>query len=357
MEQFVLQIAATQQQRGHETAVLALQGGPLLETARREGVKVYVLGGKRKELRVLRALLLLARLRPDIMHAHNPTSLHYAVLGKRAGGARVVLTYHGRGGADARTPGAQEWRSTDAVVVVSQGAVGQLEAPELRDKLSVILNGIAPTTPARDRKAVRAEMGIIEERAVGIMVARMDGLKGHETLLQAASLLHGAGTPVTLLLVGDGAERANLERQARELGLDAERVRFLGYRSDVPDLLAAADFFLLPSLTEGLPLSVLEAMSQHLPVIATPVGGIPEVVVSGEHGMLVPVQDPQALAAAIAGMVADPTRRLALGEAAYRRVCETFSFEAMTRQYEALYYRLTSLPPNRRCARHSPSSS
>src|SRR5579871_1060878 len=74
MEQFVLQIAAAQQQSGHEAAVLALQGGPLLETARRQGVKVYVLGGKRKELRVLRALLLLARLRPDIMHAHNPTS-------------------------------------------------------------------------------------------------------------------------------------------------------------------------------------------------------------------------------------------------------------------------------------------
>lgn len=346
MEQFVLQIAAAQQQSGHETAVLALQGGPLLETARRQGIKVYVLGGKRKELRVLRALLLLARLRPDIMHAHNPTSLHYAVLGKKAGGARVVLTYHGRGGADARTPSAQEWHNTDAVVVVSQGAAGQLEAPEFRDKLSVILNGIAPATPARDRKTVRAELGLAEDRAVGIMVARMDGLKGHETLLQAAALLRAAETPVTLLLVGDGAERAKLEKLAQEKGLTSDFVQFLGYRSDVPDLLAASDFFLLPSLTEGLPLSVLEAMSQHLPVVATPVGGIPEVVHSGQHGLLVPVQDPQALAAAITEMVTDPEGRRALGEAAYQRVRETFSFEAMTRQYDALYYSLTDLTPN-----------
>src|SRR5579884_397699 len=340
MEQFVLQIAAAQQQSGHEVAVLALQGGPLLEAARRQGIKVYALGGRRKELRVLRALLLLARLRPDIMHAHNPTSLHYAVLGKRAGGAKVVLTYHGRGGADARTPSAQEWHNTDAVVVVSQGAVGQLEAPEYRDKLSVILNGISPATPARDRQTVRAELVLTEERAVGIMVARMDGLKGHETLLQAAALLREAGTPVTLLLVGDGSERANLEKQAQESGLNSDCVRFLGYRSDVPDLLAASDFFLLPSLTEGLPLSVLEAMSQRLPVVATPVGGIPEVVHSGQHGLLVPVRDPQALAAAITEMVADPEHCRALGEAAYQRVRETFSIEAMTRQYETLYYSL-----------------
>jgi glycosyltransferase involved in cell wall biosynthesis len=108
----------------------------------------------------------------------------------------------------------------------------------------------------------------------------------------------------------------------------------------VPDLLAAADFFVLPSLTEGLPLSVLEAMAQGLPVIATPVGGIPEVVLEGEHGYLVPVQEDAALAEAMTRLARDPELARRLGEAGRRRVEERFSFAEMARAYEALYHRL-----------------
>jgi glycosyltransferase involved in cell wall biosynthesis len=116
----------------------------------------------------------------------------------------------------------------------------------------------------------------------------------------------------------------------------------LGSRSDVDRFLEAADFFVLPSDTEGLPLSVLEAMAHRLPVVATPVGGIPEIVTDGESGLLVPVNEPEALSSAIARLAQDPSLRHSLGEASFRAARDRFSFDAMARQYEALYYRLLS---------------
>jgi glycosyltransferase involved in cell wall biosynthesis len=114
-------------------------------------------------------------------------------------------------------------------------------------------------------------------------------------------------------------------------------VRFLGFRDDVPDLLAAADFFLLPSRMEGMPLSVLEAMSHALPVIATPVGGVPEVITEGEHGYFVPVDDPMVLSAAIARLVAEPALGRRFGAAAQERVGRQFTFDAMLDRYAVLY--------------------
>jgi glycosyltransferase involved in cell wall biosynthesis len=142
---------------------------------------------------------------------------------------------------------------------------------------------------------------------------------------------------MTLLIAGDGAKRPEYEALTRELGLTDEWVRFLGFRSDAPDLLGAADLFLLPSLTEGLPLSVLEAMTHGLPVIATPVGGVPEVVLPGRTGVLVPVEDVEALAGAIATMIQDRATRARLGEAGRERARGEFSFSRMVARYDALY--------------------
>lgn len=302
------------------------------------GLRMHVLGGSHRISRVVHTLWILARLRPDIVHAHNPSSLHYAVLGKLRGKTRVVMTYHGRGQRDARVPSRREWRRTDAVVAVSHAAAHQLNIPEIQQKLSVIWNGVLMAPASRPRDTVRAEFGL-DDRVIGIIVARIDGLKGHDTLLQSLSKLR-TRTPIIVLIVGDGVARTRMEQMAQELQLGPEKVLFLGMRSDVPDLLAASDLFLLPSVTEGLPLSILEAMSQRLPIVATAVGGIPEIVSDGEHGLLVPAQDPQALAEAIERLVDDPSLRDALGEAAYRRVQEAFSFEAMLLKYDALYQTL-----------------
>src|SRR5579871_4663923 len=241
MEHFVLRIARAQQQLGHQVTVLALQGGQLQAEANHQGLSVCVLGGAHKIPRFLKGVLTLARLRPDIVNAHNPTSLHYAVLAKWSSKARVLMTFHGEGSKQARIPGQHEWRKTDALIAVSQAAGKQMRVPDYAGKTVVIPNGIEFAS-GRSRSEMRAELAL-PEHPVGIMVARIDTLKGHNTLIEALALLRDRKKPIMVLVAGDGAERANIENLARERGLDAGWVRFLGFRSDVADLLNAADFF------------------------------------------------------------------------------------------------------------------
>jgi len=339
MEHFVVRLAAEQRLQGHDARVLALQDGQLREEAQRLGLPVTVLGGRSAALRVARGLAYMASVRPQISHAHNTTSLHYAVIGRLAAGARVVLTYHGQGKGDARTPSAMEWRKTSAIIAVSQAVTSRIESSAPGVAYSVIRNGVHLAAVRRPRAELRAELGL-GDALTGIIVARMDRLKGHDTLLRAQALLAERCIPLTMLIAGDGAERATFESLAHELRLGPEQVRFLGFRSDVTELLAASDFFCLPSVTEGLPLSMLEAMAHRLPVIATPVGGIPELIEEGRHGLFVPVGDAQALAEAITRIASDPALRAAFGEAGYRHVEENFTFDTMTGRYEELYRRL-----------------
>lgn len=343
LEHFVLRTARRQNLRGERATILALRDGPLRETALREGLEVKVLAGRSRAVRVLRALHYFMRERPQVAHAHNETCLQYAVLAKQLTRARAVLTYHGQGSGCYRVPTPRERRLTDAVVAVSEGASRQLVAPEVREKLRVVYNGVEPAHPRRPRAEVRAELGL-QDRLVGIVVARMDGLKGHDTLLRALAQLP-TPSPLTMLAAGDGKQRPQLEALGGELGLREDRFRMLGFRNDVPDLLAAADFFVLPSLTEGLPLSVLEAMAHGLPVIATPVGGVPELIPDERFGLLVPVNDPPALAAALRHLAAAPQQRASLGEAGRRRVQELFSMDRMLDEYDALYRLLVSRAP------------
>ena len=342
MEQFVVRIAAAQQKRGNHVSILALQaGGALRAEAEKAGLHVVELGGKTKHLRIVRGALALSRLRPDILHAHNVTSLHYALLGKRVGNAKIVLTGHGRGKGGGREFGPDAWAGVNAVVPVSEAVAQEMRPDVPAGRLRVILNGVEHAPAKRSRAEVRAELGLTDE-LTGIIVARIDHLKGHSDLIAAWAKLRETGLAPTLLVAGDGANRAEIEQQARDKNLDT--IRFLGFRSDVPDLLEAADFFVLPSLTEGLPLSVLEAMAHRLPVVATHVGGIPEVVEAEKTGLLVPPQDPNALADAIRRLATDADLRETFAAAGHRRVVETFSFEAMLDRYALLYADLLATP-------------
>jgi L-malate glycosyltransferase len=345
MERFVLRIAEAQSRDGHAVSVMAFQGGPLEAEARARGLSVVVLGGVHKAFRAARGAVEFMRLRPNIINAHNQTSLHYAVLGKRVSGAKVVLTNHGQGMGSSRTPGRAEWRQTDSVVTVSEAVARHIAEDEAvpKERITTIYNGVEFQPARRQRAQVRTELGIPEDQVVGIIVARMDDRKGHETLLRAMAILHretASVTPLTVLMAGDGEQRAKFERLAQEGGLRPDDVRFLGFRDDVPDLLAASDLFLLPSLTEGLPLSLLEAMSHGLPSIATPVGGIPELLTPGRHGILVPAKDTAALADALRSLSGDANLRRSYGQAALQRVRSDFSFSRMTAEYEILYHRL-----------------
>jgi glycosyltransferase involved in cell wall biosynthesis len=290
--------------------------------------------------RVIRAVGHFLATRPDVVHAHNPTSLHYARLGKLAARSRLVVTYHGKGFGEHRraTPG--EWRACDAVAAVSEQARTWLREEGYDGPAQVILNGVRFDPPTEARMTIRSELGLGDAFTL-IMVARIDDMKGHDTLLQAAALLREAGQSPALLLVGDGERRRAMQAMARELGLGAD-ARFLGYRRDIPNLLAAADLFVLPSRSEGMPLSVLEAMAAGLPVVATRVGGVPELVSDGVHGLLVSIDDAPALAGAIRRLMSDPASAARMGSAGRDRVNRQFSFDAMLDAYDRIYTGATS---------------
>ena len=339
MEQVVVRLAASQKEAGHRIGVVAIHGGPLADDLLRHGIRVEVLGSGRVR-RAVRALRYFRSAHPDVVHAHNPTSLHYAVLSKLVSRAAVVVTVHGE--THARPGTALEWSLASSVGVVSHAALRNLRVPCAATKLSVVHNGIAPAADSRSqRESARRDLGA-SEAFVGVIVARLSGLKGHATLLQSLARLRADGVKLLLLIVGDGPQRSALERQAQELSLDDRVVRFLGARSDVDRILRAADFFVLPSDTEGLPLSVLEAMAHGLPIVASKVGGIPELIEHNEHGLLVPPGDPAALAAAIRSLSDDPSLRRRLGNAARARASGEYSLSTTVRNYDQLYRRAIS---------------
>jgi glycosyltransferase involved in cell wall biosynthesis len=347
MEHFVVRLAALQRRLGHETLIVSLAGGPLADACAAEGLDVYVAGGN-KLLRVLGVTAAIARFGPDIVHAHNPTSLHYAAIGKVAARAKLVVTDHAQTRGVVRVPTPLEWRLADAVVAVSQKTADESVAIGAPQPVRVIHNGVNPKPPSRPRAAVRAALEIGDDAIVVVHTAGFVRVKAHDVMLRALARVE-ARAPLLALLAGDGETRPAMEALAKELGLidrkDGEpangrgraRVRFLGFRSDVPDLLGAADVFALPSRNEGLPLSVLEAMAEGLPVVATPVGGVPELVRDGTDGLLVPVEDDAALATAIARLADDAGLRAAMGAAGRDRARGEFSFDRMTERYERLY--------------------
>jgi len=188
---------------------------------------------------------------------------------------------------------------------------------------------------AAGRAAARARFGVGGELAIGI-VAALETRKGHDVLLHALARLRREGVALRCLVCGDGSRRAQLENLAQTLGI-ADAVRFLGEQRQVADVLAALDVFVLPSRHEGLGVAILEAMAMSLPVVASDVGGIPEIVDAGRTGVLVPCEDAAALAAAIAALDRDRERARRLGEEGRARVVAEFSMEAMAERYERLY--------------------
>ena len=280
--------------------------------------------------------------RPAVFHAHLNWPLACKV-GLVAAAFRrvpaVVATVHlvveGLMNRNVRLQVRAVGTAVDRYLAVSQHVRDRLAAgvrlPER--KLRVVPNGIdpAPFAGAAD-PALRARLTGSPDRPLVFTAARLSPHKGLDVLVSAAALV-----PEALFVVaGEGPERAALEARAQALGV-AQRVRLLGARDDVPELLAVCDLFVLPSLVEGLPLSVLEAMAAAKPVVATRIGGTTEAVVDGETGFLVPPGDAGALATAIRTLLADPLRARRTGEAARDRLRARFTARAMVDGVSAAY--------------------
>jgi glycosyltransferase involved in cell wall biosynthesis len=205
----------------------------------------------------------------------------------------------------------------------------------------VIRNGIQFAVRAGGDRgaALRRELGLPPSARLIMVVSRLNRMKGVQYFVDAAAVLAARFPDVCFLIAGDGGSKKELEEQACRLGL-GQRIVFTGFRSDVPDLLSEAAISVLPTLSEGISNTLLESMAAGIPVIATRVGGNPEVVEDGVSGLLVPARDSAALAAAAARLLEDEDLASRLGQAGIGRVSELFSIEGSVHQTEHLYQRL-----------------
>jgi glycosyltransferase involved in cell wall biosynthesis len=191
--------------------------------------------------------------------------------------------------------------------------------------------------PQQGRAALRDEAGLADDASLLLVVAALVHRKGLDVLLDALARLAAEGLRPTLWIAGDGRARSALERLTRELRLGPQ-VRFLGERRDIADLLAACDVFILPSRREGLGVAALEAMAAARPIVATRVGGLAEAVVHERTGLLVPPDDPPALADALARLLRDPALRARLAAEGPARIAEGFRADDLVTAYEDLYF-------------------
>ena len=201
------------------------------------------------------------------------------------------------------------------------------------DAIRVIANGVADDPPVRDREAVRAELGVAPSAFLAVLVAALRPEKCAEVFVEQVSAAHAIEPSVQGVVVGEGPDAAAVERAVRR---SDGAVRMLGYRADAVDIMHAGDVLCLTSAVEALPMSVLEAMSVARPVIATRVGGLPEVVEPGRTGFLISPDRPSELAHALANLARDPAYAEELGLAGRARQRRAFSIEAMTRGYAEL---------------------
>lgn len=343
---------------GFEIAVHTLTGrGALAPVLEKAGVRVIAPPGSEKgsksggfaarALRAARAGLSLARFlrswKPDIVHFFLPEAylvgapIALAVSSaKRVVSRRSLNDYQAKHPALARLERALHGRmraslGNSAAVTAQLIAEG---APAAR--VHLIRNGIdlARFERPRARDAVRAELGAAPDAVAIACVANLIPYKGHADLIDALARLPG-DPPWELWCAGrDDGIGASLAERAAGLG---GRVKFLGARDDVPDLLAAADIGVLASHEEGFPNAVLEAMAARLPVVATSTGGIPEAVDDGRTGLLVPVRGPAELGAALALLIGDARLRRAMGDAGRARVEAEFALDACAAAYARLY--------------------
>jgi glycosyltransferase involved in cell wall biosynthesis len=332
---------------GVEVTVISQRGGPRTEELARAGVPFHVVSPSAWSQRfprlwilpdTLRSVYLLLRLRPQVVHAYLFHA--YVFMAPMARLTRVPVMVAGRRSLGIFKAGSRKLlfaerfatRMTDAVVPNSEAVARDTLLREQLDpgKVRVIPNALPPD--AFD-SAEPAPLDVPGTRVV--CVANFHHYKGHRHLVEAAERLLAEGREVSLVLVGDGPERAALEEQAARAGVPTA---FLGRRLDVPAVLAAGDIFALPSLEEGMSNAVMEAMASGLPVVATDVGGNAETLAG--NGLLCPPADTDALADRLRTLLDDEALRRDLGRRARTHAQTAFTLEALTTAHLELYEEL-----------------
>jgi glycosyltransferase involved in cell wall biosynthesis len=341
-ERHVVGLATTLAGAGHTVVIACSTQGALTPMALRAGVAVRPLGVHlvKRRLSVPFAWKLRRFVREgrfDLVHAHMYASAVASAFATLGTAVPLVLTEHSEAGW--RTPRVRlgcrlAYRRARRIIAVSEGIRQRLIKRDGArvDRVAVIPNAL----PATDERALPSLPNSLSGGPIVGVVARLQPEKGIEYFVKAAAQVASQLPSAEFIVVGGGPMQKDLVRLARRLGV-SERVHFLGFRMDGPSLVRLFDVVVVPSLSEGTPLVVLEAMAAGVPVVASAVGGIPEQVRHGCEGLLVPPADSAALAEAIVGLLRDPDRARGLGEAGRRRVTAHYGHAAMVRKTEAVY--------------------
>jgi glycosyltransferase involved in cell wall biosynthesis len=323
--------------------------GPLGEELRDEGFPVRVMDRRPGiDWRCSRRLAdLLRRERVDLVHAHQYTPFYYGITARLfCRRPPILFTEHGRWYPD--YPRRKRMFANrllierrDRIVGVGQSVRQALIRNEgiPTGRVEVIYNGVDLSTFAEnldDRTNARRAMGVGPEDFVILQVARLDALKDHPTAIRTMERVARSHPDARLVLVGEGPEEETIRTEVHRRGLDS-RVIFLGLRSDVARLLPAADLFLLTSVSEGIPVTLIEAMGAARPVVATRVGGVGEVVDDGITGLLSPDGDDAGLSEQILRLAGDPAERERMGRSGLERARAMFTEEQMHEGYLRLY--------------------
>jgi len=337
-----LDLALELHRRGHQVSIACLhEPGALAAEAEAAGIRVQAFHKSQGfSPRVLWAAVRHFRAeRPEVVHTHNPGVHHYAAVAARAARARCVLcTRHGPLSSTGEPYNERWFRAvtpwTDHVVHVSQHTLRILvgERGLSAAKSRVLYNGIRLDRFVACAAQPAAHWPVLRLGTLGRLVP----MKGHSVLLKSFARAISSLPAATLTIAGGGALEQDLRREARSLGLE-DKVFFPGTTADTPGFLASLDLFVFPSLSEGLPLAILEAMAAGLPIIATRVGGVPEVAPEGELAWYANPGDVEELAALMVSAATDRAELIRRGAAARARAFERYSVEFMTDQYEALY--------------------
>jgi glycosyltransferase involved in cell wall biosynthesis len=360
---------------GHKPVVCTFQDGPLRQEIERMGIPVEILPDRRysilalplfliEMLRIRKELVrLILKYRTEIIQTHllqsldflvatlhflgNPPSIYWTIhnykftlqendlprfhwlLGPKRFLYRLLysLFFH--------------W--IDGMIAVStdvKEAILDTLGSSVENKVTVISNAVDLERYRKpvNKQRIRGALGLAGDLCLMLVVAMLREQKGHRYLIEAAARVVPRFPNLHLLFVGDGALKEELLAQTNALGL-GKNIHFLGVRSDIPDLLAVSDYFVLPSLWEGMPVALFEAMASGLPVIATEVSGSKQVIEPGVTGMLIPPGDSQKLAEAIVEILSHPEQAAAMGWAAQRRVNEEYSASKQVKEHIALYRR------------------
>jgi glycosyltransferase involved in cell wall biosynthesis len=289
--------------------------------------------GKFSPSGILQIRDLIRKVKPDLVHAHLSAATLSGSFAARFAGTPVIATVHGMN---------SRWTYSFAnrLITVSEAAKKHLVRQGISaSKISVAYNGIAaPASDTSKRAEMRTNLGIQPDALVLGSISRADYGKGIQDAVAAVAMVARRHPNVHYVFAGEGECLENLKLQAKTLAL-GDRAQFLGYRTDVFDVLSAMDLLLFPSLKEAMGISIIEAMAMGLPVIGTEAGGIPEVI-DEASGMLVPPNNAPALAEAIDCMLSDLDQMRAMGAAAKKRAGEKFSLAASAGMVEDAYARL-----------------